>query len=659
MEKITGDSPEAKSLDITQQNIEQLKQLFPDVFSENKIDFEALKAALGEEVDDSTGTLRPSKEESVNWDTTENLFIEGDNLEVLKLLQKSYHKKVKMIYIDPPYNTGSDFVYKDNFRDNIQNYLEQTNQVDDQGNKFSTNSDTSGRYHSDWLNMIYPRLKLARNLLTEDGVIFISIDDSEFENLKKMCDEVFGEDNFINTISVNLKNVAGASGGGEDKRLKKNVEYILVYSKNYNEIQPFEGVYNLTPISEIVDDYRKEGKSWKYTSVLYLEGEKKYYGSTVDGDGNEIKIYERVDAEIKSIGQIIKDEGITEKEAYNKYSAKIFQTQMPQSSIRPRVMDKVLSLGMNSDLYSIEYVPRSGRNKGKIYEQFYKGEQFRLFAWLKDVSTEIDGDLYKKDMQGTYWDFVSETKNLNKEGGISFPNGKKPIKLISRMIEMMGSKDMIVLDFFAGSGSTAHAVMSQNLHDNGKRKFIMVQLPESVDIKSDTYKLGYKKISELSRDRVKKAARTLISSQDNHAQGLDIGFKSYHLDSTNIRPWDADFDNLEQVLRQATESIKSDRSNEDVLYEILLKYGIELTVPVETEIVNGKQVFVIGAGALIVCLDDGITSEVVEGIAKLKVELDTETTQVVFKDAGFADSNVKTNAIQILKQAGVDDVKSI
>ena len=249
MEKITGDSPEAKSLDITQQNIEQLKQLFPDVFSENKIDFEALKAVLGAEVDDSeerynftwngkkkarqiaqtasTGTLRPSKEESVNWDTTENLFIEGDNLEVLKLLQKSYHKKVKMIYIDPPYNTGKDFVYKDNFRDNIQNYLEQTNQVDEQGNKFSTNSDTSGRYHSNWLNMMYPRLKLARNLLKDDGAIFISIDDNEVFNLKLICDEIFGEDNFIGTFVVNSTPNARDYG-----HIGKMHEYVIFYAKN-------------------------------------------------------------------------------------------------------------------------------------------------------------------------------------------------------------------------------------------------------------------------------------------------------------------------------------------------------------------------------------------------------------------------------------------
>lgn len=258
IDKITGSSPEAKSLDITQQNIEQLKQLFPDVFSENKIDFEALKAVLGEEIDDSeerynftwngktkarqiaqtpsTGTLRPSKAESVNWDTTENLFIEGDNLEVLKLLQKPYHKKVKMIYIDPPYNTGKDFVYKDNFRDNIQNYFNQTNQVDAQGNKLSTNSDTSGRYHSNWLNMMYPRLKLARNLLKDDGVIFISIDDNEQGNLKQICDEIFGAENRLSTHHVQVRYANKTLNEKND--WQPVMEYVYIYAKNADLFRP-------------------------------------------------------------------------------------------------------------------------------------------------------------------------------------------------------------------------------------------------------------------------------------------------------------------------------------------------------------------------------------------------------------------------------------
>lgn len=364
-------------------------------------------------------------EELSYGDKTENMIIKGDNLEALKALLPYYKDQVKCIYIDPPYNTGNAFEHYD---DNLE--------------------------HSQWLSLMYPRLEILKELLTEDGTIWIQIDDDEFHYLKVICDEVFGRVNFINTISVNMKNIAGASGGGEDKRIKKNVEFILVYSKNYRTINSFKPVYKYSPIYKLVEEYRDEGKSWKYTSALINEGDKIYIGSTVDGDGNEIKIFERQNYEIKSIGSIIRDENISEKDAYNKYANKLFQTAMPQSSIRPRVMEKVNEIGKNSDLYSIEYVPKTGRNKGILYEQFYKGDNFRLFAWLKDVSENINGDLYKKDLQGTYWDIVGETKNLTKEGNVEFPNGKKPEFLLNRIFYMATSKGDIVLDSFLGSGTT-------------------------------------------------------------------------------------------------------------------------------------------------------------------------------------------------------------
>lgn len=258
-----------------------------------------------------------------------------------------------------------------------------------------------------------------------DGTIFIQIDDEEQAYLRILLDEVFGRDNFINTISVNMKNIAGASGGGEDKRLKKNIEYIHIYAKDYFQLPTFKNTYDYIPIIDMVESYREEKKSWKYTSILIEPGEKTYICSTVDGDENEIKIFSRSKYIIKSINEIIREEGITENEGYKKYALKIFQTQMHQSSIRPRVMQKVKELGLNDDLFSIEYVPRSGRNKGQVYEQFYKGENFRLLAWLRDVSEEINGVLYKKELQGTYWNFANETKNLTKEGNVQFPNGQK------------------------------------------------------------------------------------------------------------------------------------------------------------------------------------------------------------------------------------------
>ncbi|MGP5417744.1 site-specific DNA-methyltransferase [Psychrobacter faecalis] len=624
MEKITGDSLEAKSLDITQQNIEQLKQIFPDIFSENKIDFEALKAVLGEEVDDSeerynftwngknkarqlaqmpsTGTLRPSKEESINWDTTENLFIEGDNLEVLKLLQKSYHKKVKMIYIDPPYNTGNDFVYKDDFRENIHNYLEQTNQVDEQGNKFSTNSDTSGRYHSNWLSMMYPRLKLARNLLRDDGVIFISIDDNELANLLEICDEIFGSGNRRGIVS---RPTGTPSGQGYDI-LVNEIDYVLVYAKS--SLASLKGLPFSKEDEKIYDQEDEFGRFLTRT-LRKTGGEDRredrptmYYGIE-DPDGN-----------------LVYPLGPTGYESRWRCGEESFFDLITANRIQWKNI----------------------ANEGwKPYQKFY------LEGRLKQASNLWRGIEGNKKASLTI-------KDLFDAKVFDTP---KPVGLIARCIQIATTKEDIVLDFFAGSATSAHAVINSNIEDKGNRKFIMVQLPELCNIKSEAYRSGYKTISQVGMERIRRVRTKILN--DFSEINSDLGFKVMRLDETNIRPWDADFDNLEQVLREATESIKSDRSNEDVLYEILLKYGIELTVPIEAEVINGKQVFVVGAGALIVCLDDGITSEMVEGIAKLKNKLDPETTQVVFKDAGFADSNVKTNAIQILKQAGIDDVKSI
>ena len=536
IKKITAADPEAHSEDMITGNLASLKALFPEAFTEGKIDFDVLRQLLGGAVDEheekyglnwfgkrrarqlaltpSTGTLRPCPEDSLDWDTTQNIMIEGDNLEVLKLLQKSYAGKVKLIYIDPPYNTGKDFVYLDDYHDNIKNYLEVTRQVDS-GRKVTSNLESGGRFHTAWLNMMYPRLKLASSLLRDDGVIFISIDDSEQGHLYELCNEIFGEENFINIISINMKNIAGASGGGEDKRLKKNIEYLLVYARNYDLFQSFQNVFNYVPINELIQQYREEGISWKYTSVLVFEGDKQYVGSTYDGDGNEIKIFSRASAVIKSIGQVMEDENLTEGEVYIKYANRIFQTAMPQSSIRPRVMEKVKSLNLDFDLYSIEYIPRSGKNKGIMYEQFYKGDNFRLFAWLKDVSEMRNGVLYKRELQGTFWDYAGETKNLTREGDVSFPNGKKPLALINRILSMDSDKDAIILDFFAGSGTTGHAILKKNSEDGGSRRYILIQLQEMIDPNNEQneiileYCLINRKpvnIAELTKHRLRNAA---------------------------------------------------------------------------------------------------------------------------------------------------------
>lgn len=355
-----------------------------------------------------------------------NMLIHGDNLLALKALEQQFAGQVKCIYIDPPYNTGAAFEHYD---DNLE--------------------------HSTWLSLMRARLIILRNLLSVDGSIWIQIDDEEQAYLKVLCDEIFGRNNFINMISVNIKNVAGASGGGEDKRLKKNCEYILAYARDYSLLPLFNGPYQYTEMSDLIQQYLDEGKSWKYTTVLVNPGEKEYIGSTVDGDGNEIKVYARKGVETLSIKQIAKKDGISEKEAYKKYGVNVFRTTNAQTSIRTRIIDFRKENNITEKYLSIEYIPRTGKNRGQIYEQFYKDDNCNLFVWLRDTSEVIDGELYKKDLQGTYWDMNPWMKNVAREGNVTFPEGKKPEQLIRQIIEMTTEPGELVLDSFLGSGTTA------------------------------------------------------------------------------------------------------------------------------------------------------------------------------------------------------------
>ena len=357
---------------------------------------------------------------------TQNMLIHGDNLLALKALESKFAGQVKCIYIDPPYNIGAMNEYYDDLIE-----------------------------HSLWLNRMRPRIEILCNLLCDEGAIFIQINDEEQAYLKILCDEIFGRNNFVNTVSVNMKNIAGASGGGEDKRLKKNCEYILIYAKNYDSLPLFNGPYEYTELSAMIQKYIDQGKSWKYTTVLVDSGKKEYIGSTVDGDGNEIKIYRRINPVMMSVKQIAKRDNITENDVYSKYGINIFQTTNAQSSIRTRIIAYRQEMEIIDDVLSIEYVPRTGKNRGCIYEQFYKGDKCRLFVWLRDTSEVVDGKLYKKDLQGTYWDMNAWMKNVAKEGGVDFPNSKKPEKLLQQIIEMCTQPGDLVLDSFLGSGTTA------------------------------------------------------------------------------------------------------------------------------------------------------------------------------------------------------------
>ncbi|QKE28265.1 type III restriction/modification system, modification subunit [Arcobacter acticola] len=662
---------DGKSMDIVSDNIEKLKEIFPEVFSEGKLQFEKLEEELGKFSDKenerynftwngkseskkialtpSTGTLRPCEEESKNFDTTQNLYIEGDNLEVLKLLQKSYHKKIKMIYIDPPYNTGKDFVYKDNFKDNIQNYLEQTGQVDSEGNKLSTNSETSGRYHSDWLNMIYPRLKLARNLLKDDGVIFISIDDNEVTNLRKVCDEIFGEDNFISLLSVENN----PKGRKNSKFISVSNEFCLVYSKN-KEYSCF--IENIP--KNIKDMKEDEDGNFVHNSGKRVLVGKNDFNKVVQNFNSEkhyTVYYSKTSSEIifkKEQNIDIVDDGLI-KNGYIRYisfneNMNFVENTYTQSKIKLLFEDNALEF--KDDKIFEKNFNSTIRMKSLIVNRTYDA----LVNKKKIIDYKID---VKTTSAGTYLKDLFQTKE-------SLFTAPKSIGLIELFLTLFEENDCIVLDFFSGSATTAHSVMKLNSEDNGNRKFICVQLPEETDEKSEAYKNGYKNICEIGKERIRRAGEKILEeNSDKDLSELDIGFKVLKLDSSNIKKWDSDFDNVEKTLEDMVDNIKSDRTEEDLVYEILLKYGLDLTLPIETLKINDKTIYSIGYGSLVCCLDKNIDTDTVEKISELKTKFEEdyglETIRVVFKDSSFKDSIVKTNSLQILKQNGIEEVVSI
>jgi adenine-specific DNA-methyltransferase len=627
MKKMDRDH-DGSSLNIEQDNIEQLKTLFPDIFSEGKIDFDKLRETLGDTVETreerynftwhgksqarriaqtpSTGTLRPCKAESKHWDSTQNLFIEGDNLEVLKLMQKSYHKQVKMIYIDPPYNTGKEFIYPDNYQDNLDTYLEYTGQKDSEGRKFGTNTETTGRYHTNWLNMMYPRLKLARNLLRDDGVIFISIDDNEVANLRKLCDEIFGEENFVSNVIWQSR-----TSISNDQEISLNHNHTLIYSKNREQL-----VFHGEPLnkSEYSNPDQDPRGPWKLVPI----DANKPGGDT---------LYPIINPKTKN----------------EYYPPNNRSWAMNSKDYQKLFDDGRIKFGMNDD----------SAPKKKLYlkERIEKGDSKTPSSILLNAGTTKSGTTELMD--------IFDGKKI-----FDYP---KPTSFIQRLLNYGCHKNEpnLVIDFFAGSCPLAHACFNLTANDDQEISFISIQLPEQLDKEKphgkEALKLGYKTIADIGKERIRRAGEKIL--QDNADKGdienLDIGFKVFKLDSSNIEPWDGDFDNLENALLSAVNNIKKDRSEDDVLYEILLKYGLDLTVPIEERQINGKTVYSIGLGALVVCLDDAITLDVVEGIGSLKKELAPEVMRVVFKDSGFKDDVVKTNAIQILKKYGIDDVKSL
>lgn len=679
MKKMTGEST-----NITEENLSAMRQLFPEAFEEGKIDFDVLRQLLGDYVDDeeerysfkwngkgralrlsqtpSTGTLRPCREESVDWDTTQNLYIEGDNLEVLKLLQKSYHGRVKMIYIDPPYNTGSDFVYKDDFRDNVENYKRITGQVDGEGHWISANKEnreSSGRFHTDWLNMMYPRLRLARNLLADDGVIFISIDDNEVDNLKKICDEVFGEMNFVNIISVKMSEPTGVKMAHVEKKLPKLKEYILFYKKNsvcLNDIQIAKEKWD--------DEYKTFLSGISQNEMLLLQKIKNDEERTEE----DIKIVDNLLKKVTyaSLSSVHTKQGIVTVEEKNKFnidnSWRIFQV-VSMSGRGKIIADEKRQISKQT-FYSIVTPNR------KMY--IIKG----------DYSTSVDKPRIKILFANEYltvhpcdfWQDI-KTTGLDNEGFVDFRNGKKPLRLIRRLMDLICDKDSIIMDFFSGSGTTAQAVIESNYEDDSKRKFILIQLPENLDQNiSLTFDTETKKnlkniiqfldaikkvhtLCEIGKERIRRAGEKVKAecADAERAAALDVGFKVFKLDSSNLQKWQPQPEDLMASLEASMDNFLPDRTALDVVYEIALKLGLDLSYEVEARKVDDHMVYVIGAGALMICLDSQISMDTAEALLRLHEEYEPETWQVVFRDTGFLSDQEKTNIKETLKSAGLDE----
>lgn len=542
-------------------------------------------------------TLRPCIEESKDWDNTENLYIEGDNLEVLKLLQNSYFNKVKMIYIDPPYNTGNDFIYVDDFAQNIDEYEEAKGSFDEEGNRLFKNTDTNGRFHSDWCSMIYPRLVLARNLLADDGVIFISIDDNEQANLKKICNEIFGEKNFIGEIIRKTKSITNDIKNG----LNIQHEALLVYAKYINLLKL------------IGNEKKLEG---------YKNPDNDPNGEWCSGDPSAKSGGEGTYFEIKNLYTGKSD--FPPKGRYWAFSRKTFDEYIKKGKI----------------LFKKVY---KANERGFIFKR-YKNE-------LKDRYNPLNS-LFA--IENKYMNQIG-TKELNllfKEIDFIYP---KPVNFIKLLITSLNDKSSIILDFFSGSATTAHAVMQLNAEDGGKRKFIMVQLPEKTDEKSEAFKAGYKNICEIGKERIRRAGEKIKEEAGLNGQGLDIGFRVLKLDSSNMKDIYYSADEYDQgMLENMQSNTKEDRTDLDLLFGCLVDWGLELDKPYTTKVINGHKVHIYNDGDLVACFENDLDMKTIDEIAKL------QALRVVFSDNSFVDSATKINVAEHFKMIAPDtDIKVI
>lgn len=649
----TDTQMDGNSLNISEQRKKELKQLFPNVFTETKndqgevvetLDFERLKAELGEfsEIYDnrrerygmdwpgkrdclrliqepSTATLKPCREESVDFDTTENLFIEGDNLEVLKLLQKSYYGKVKMIYIDPPYNTGKEFIYPDNFSENLDTYLEYAGlkETEGEGRKWSSNSQNEGRFHTKWLNMMFPRLYLARNLLKEDGVIFISIDDNEVENLRRMCDEIFGEENFVGQVS----RATGTRMGSGSRGISRELDYVLVYTRNhyvylnklpmtdeekslYNEVDD-KGRYVLRSLRRTGGENRREDRPSMFFPIAAPDGEKIL---PLAPEGWESR-------------------WVCNEETY-------------------------FNLTKENEIVW-KKVAKDGQEQWKVYQKIYMSEDGRDAT---DLWNGIEGN--KKATR--------QVTSLFK--GVKIFDHPKPIEMICRAIMQatnLNNED-IVLDFFCGSGSTGHAVYYQNSFDHGGRKYILIQLPEVLEEKSNAYKNGYRTIADVAKERIRRAGSKIRLEADSrlgleNTDNQDLGFKVLKLDQSNFKQWQAPEKDIsdEELIKQFelnVDHIDPNASQEDLLYELLIKAGVMPTETIEQVELANHKLFSVAEDSLLIHLGDEIDQDLIDAVIK------KAPGQFICLDKAFhGNDQLKANAVKTIQafNQGKDEVERI
>ena len=600
----------------TLENLAKLKEMFPEVITESKdengeivaaVDAKKLEQLLSTKVIEGDEcyyftwvgkkqamveackpirkTLRPCREESVDWENTQNLYIEGDNLDVLKLLQESYLNKVKMIYIDPPYNTGNDsFIYPDDYSTNKELYDEEVGAIDESGYRMFKNTETNGRFHSSWCSMMYPRLKLARNLLSEDGVIFISIDDHEVENLKKICDEVFGEVNFVSDFIRKTKSMTGDEGTG----VNIQHENLLCYAKNKEK--------------------------------LFLIGDAKEFSSYSNPDNDINGEWTSADPSAKSGGEgtyFPIENPYTKKEDYppkGRYWA------FSKSTLQ-------------------EYI-KSGRI---VFKKNYKDkERGFIFKRYKDnLSSQFNAVNSLVIAENEYMNSVG-TKELFALLDGNFFNNPKPTTLLQKVISMVNNKYCVILDFFSGSATTAHAVMQLNAEDGGNRKFIMVQLPEICDEKSEAYKAGYKNICEIGKERIRRAGKKIV--EETGKKDFDIGFRVLKLDSSNMKDvYYAPADYKQTMLEKMTSNIEDDRTAEDLLYACMLEWGLELSLPHKVQKISDFNVHIVNNGDLVACFDDKVSEEAIKQIAEMK------PLRAVFRDSSFATDAARVNVGEIFK----------